>query len=367
MSEDYEPQHEAQLQEEQVEDNLGEDSEENVPFKYSITSYGADYTVDGLVKRMQQGSVYIPPFQRAFVWNLKQASRFVESFLLGLPVPGIFLSKELDTGKLLVIDGQQRLRTLQYFYEGLFADSRRQFALKGVQPEFEDVTYKSLREEDRLNLDNSILHATIVQQDEPSEDQSSIYHIFERLNTGGTLLQPQEIRACIYHGEFNALLKRLNENRHWRSIYGKVSPRMRDQELVLRFFALLNTEVENYSPPMKQFLNTYMAENRDIEADHGDQLAQIFADTIELAYESMGSKAFKPERTLNAAVFDAVMVGIAMRLKQGNDLGREDLKTKYDALLQSEDFVSACKTGTATWENVKIRISMAVKVMAGVQ
>lgn len=95
-----------------------DDPDDIVPFRYSITSYGADYPVDALIKRIQAGDVFIPSFQRAYVWDAKRASRFIESLLLGLPVPGIFLSREEDTDRLLVIDGQQRLRTLQYFYRG---------------------------------------------------------------------------------------------------------------------------------------------------------------------------------------------------------------------------------------------------------
>src|SRR6267142_2597819 len=79
---------------------------EVAPLGYVISSYGADYTVDGLVKRMREGSVYVPEFQRGLVWDAKDASRFIESLLLGLPLPSIFLSKEADTGKLLVVYGQ---------------------------------------------------------------------------------------------------------------------------------------------------------------------------------------------------------------------------------------------------------------------
>ncbi|UFP97062.1 DUF262 domain-containing protein [Gloeobacter morelensis MG652769] len=237
---------ETQVDDDQV--SLTEE-DEVIPFKYSIASYGADYTVDGLVKRMASGDVYVPTFQRGYIWNIKQASRFIESLLLGLPVPGIFLSREEVSKKLLVIDGQQRLRTLQYFYEGIFHHTKKQFALQGVQKRFEGKTYKTLSEEDRRQLDDSVIHATIIKQEEPSEDDSSIYYIFERINTGGTLLQPQEIRSCIYHGPFNELLGKLNQNSAWRSIYGPISKNMRDQELILRFLAL-NFDLYNYEEPM---------------------------------------------------------------------------------------------------------------------
>ena len=157
--------------------------DEEITLKYSITSYGADYTIDSLVRRIDDGSIYIPPFQRGYVWKPKTGEKFIESLLLGLPVPGIFLSKEDKTNKLIVIDGQQRLITLQSFYRGKFPNNT-DFILKEVHQSLRGLTYKTLTEEDRRELDDSILHATIVRQDKPNDGQSSIYMIFERLNTG---------------------------------------------------------------------------------------------------------------------------------------------------------------------------------------
>jgi len=221
---------------------------EVLPTKYTITSYGADYPVDGLVKRMEQGDIIVPSFnkeveegqkiigfQRDFVWRKPQADKFIESLLLGLPVPGIFLVKE-PNGKLLVLDGRQRLRTLAGFYKELF--QKREFSLENVQKHWVDKTYKTLEVEDRRRIDDSIIHATIIKQDEPSNDQSSIYLIFGCLNSGGTFLQPQEIRVALYHGAFANLLDNLNKNHNWRALYGQKSARLKDLELILRFFAL---------------------------------------------------------------------------------------------------------------------------------
>src|SRR5258708_20925159 len=88
--------------------------------RYDITSFGADYDVEGLVRRLQRGDIWIPDFQRGYVWTQLMASRFIESLLLGLPVPGVFFARETETNRLMVIDGQQRLKTLQFFYEGYF-------------------------------------------------------------------------------------------------------------------------------------------------------------------------------------------------------------------------------------------------------
>lgn len=336
-----------------------EEAEKPIPFKYSITSYGADYPVDGLVKRVNSQSVLIPEFQRGYVWSLKQASRFVESLLLGLPVPGIFLAKERDSGKLLVIDGQQRLRTLQFFYDGIFSSTGKEFALVDVQERYEKKTYKTLHEDDRLRLDDSILHATVVQQEEPSDDESSIYHIFERLNTGGTRLAPQEIRACIFHGEFNALLRDLNEFDKWRAVYSEQpNKRMRDQELILRFFAMFYRGDE-YSAPMTEFLNDFMGANRHLQKHSGEELANLFTSTIALLSTSLGKQAFRPQTSINAAVFDSVSYGLAKRLSSGPVKDTNAVLTAYKDLLGNKEYVSATEKATAREDNVQQRLKLA--------
>ena len=133
-------------------DAASEDEEASNEIRYQISSYGADYPVDGLVKRLQRGDIAVPRFQREFVWPLPQASRFIESLLFGLPVPAIFLSKDSETQKLMVIDGQQRLNSLLAFYEGVLRG--REFRLHGVTKEFENLTYRTLEDEDRRRLDD---------------------------------------------------------------------------------------------------------------------------------------------------------------------------------------------------------------------
>ena len=144
-----------------LEENVEDEAllEDPGPRKFSISSYGADYTVDSLVKRMRGSAFKVPVFQRKFVWTLKHSSKFVESLLMGLPVPGIFLYKEADTNEHLVIDGQQRLRTLQMFYDGLFKDKK--FRLEGVREPWLNKAYDELEPADVLKLDDSVVHATI--------------------------------------------------------------------------------------------------------------------------------------------------------------------------------------------------------------
>jgi len=343
-----------------------ENNNDVLPYKYLITNYGADYTVDVLIKRMREKSIETPSFQRSYVWNIKQASRFVESLLLGLPVPGVFFSREKTTEKLLVIDGQQRLLSLLYFYEGEFLPQKKIFALEGVQPEFEGKTYKTLSEEDKRKLNDSIIHATIIKQDVPSEDDSSIFFIFERLNTGGMILAAQEIRNCIYHGQFNELLKELNRNEKWRALYGKTNLRMRDQEIILRFFALL-FGWENYTKPIKAFLNSFMAKNKDLKKHSKDELTKIFSDTVRVIYDFLGQRAFRLKVQPTAALIDAVMVGISRRLQKGAITKKTSLESAFSTLLKDTEFVNAITTSTSDEENVKRRMRKAIDIFSNVE
>jgi hypothetical protein len=339
-----------------------QDAEEaELPF-YTITSYGADYPVDGLVKRITDGSIVVPPFQRGYVWGITQASRFIESLLLGLPIPGIFLSRERESQKLLVIDGQQRLRTLQYFYDGLFPALDRGFSLRRVHKAFLGASYKSLGDEDRRRLDDSIIHATIVHQETPSEDDSSIYQIFERLNTGGMRLSAQEIRTCIYHGPFAELLHTMNGFGPWREVFGPISSRMRDQEMILRFLALHFGGP--YTEYMSEFINKFMGADRDLTKPTASEMTAAFEPCISILRGALGDSAFRPQGNFNAAVYDAVMVGIAARLGQGPLTDEAGIAERYSNLLRMEAFLIATETGTAHKESVESRLTLATAAFA---
>ncbi len=345
-------------------EKVSRNEDEVLPYEYEITSYGVDYTVDGLVKRMKECAIYIPSFQRSYVWDIKEASRFIESLLLGLPVPGIFFSKESDTQKLLVVDGQQRLKTLQYFYEGRF-DKKDTFNLVEVQKEFEGKSYKTLPEKSRRRLDDSIIHATVIRQDVPSEDESSIYFIFERLNTGGKILQPQEIRSCIYHGEFNDLLRELNENKDWRFLYGTKNKRMKDEEIILRFLALFY-EQKKYQKPMKGFLNSFMGRNKNLKNPSLSRghLTKLFSETVKTIHKSIGESAFKPKGRFMVALAESVMVGIAKKIERGGIKEINKIKPLYNKLIKNKNFQEAITTHTSDEEKVNFRINSAINVFS---
>ncbi|RZU02995.1 uncharacterized protein DUF262 [Rivibacter subsaxonicus] len=351
------------------------DDEQEVPSHYSITAYGADYPVDGLVKRLGSGDIFVPSFdpetpvddetpgfQRRFVWLKAQCDRFIDSLLLGFPVPGIFLVKQND-GRHIVLDGQQRLKTLEAFYKGVIRG--KEFVLERVQEKYRGRTYATLDAEDRRRLDDSIIHATIIRQDEPTDDQSSIYLIFERLNTGGTTLQPQEIRAALFQHGLIPFIRGLNANENWRALYGRTSPRLKDQELILRFFALLYMRAE-YKRPMKDFLNRYAESNGRFQLQSQAQMTGVFEATVQSLAAALGPTAFRFNSALNAAVADSIMVAVAECASRGEVLTAAQLQSAHASLLADESYLDQVSRSTADEDRVLSRIAIAVKKFTAV-
>lgn len=331
--------------------------------KFTISSYGADYTVDSLVKRMRQEAFKVPDFQRKFVWSLKHASKFIESLLMGLPVPGIFLYRDAITNEHLVIDGQQRLRTLQAFYDGIFRG--KEFKLVGIREPWNGKTYKTLDPADILKLDDSVVHATIFQQDQPQDVLDSIYFVFERINTGGIRLSPQEIRNCVSLGPFIKRVKELNADADWRAVFGPENMRAKDEELIVRFLAMFERGAA-YSRPMVGFLNHFAADMNRASPQKIVELSEAFKNTISTVHAAIGQRAFRLIRVLNAAAFDSIMTGLARRLQNGSRPSDAAIAAQYDKLAANPEFLAACERATADEETVKARLRLATEAFAGI-
>jgi uncharacterized protein with ParB-like and HNH nuclease domain len=351
---------------------------ETCPADYEISTYPADFTLQVLYEKWKNKDILIPAFQRQFVWSQTQASKLIESFLVGLPVPGIFLYSEKRTENLLVLDGQQRLKSIFYYLEGFFGDEirgrRPVFRLTGISRDsryfnksFQDLL--STDEPASKKLQNAVLRAFIIRQLDPADD-TSVYHIFERLNTGGTLLRGQEIRNCIYGGKFNDMLVELNELESWRQVYGKSisDKRMRDVELILRFYALTEN-LENYETPMNDFLSDYLyTKNKSLKRlskrDTNLQVEEYksqFSTVIDAILETLGPKPFHVRAGLNAAVFDATCVAV----HEGIGCLPVDLPERYSALVNDPGFIDMTTARTTDVETVNERVSKAKKILLG--
>ncbi len=278
---------------------------------YEIKTYGADLTLEILSRKYDSKEIVVPEFQRRYIWPPKKSSRLIESFLLGLPVPQIFLYREEESQDLLVVDGQQRLKTINYFINEKF-ENGADFFLRGVKSEWEGKKYSTLIESDRRRLNNYILRATIFEQVDPN-DNSSIFEIFERLNTGGMPLNEQEIRRCVVRGPINKFIDELNQYESWRKLLKKDTPdaRMKDLEMILRFFSLWQGW-RNYKKPMKDFITEFMISKRNIDTNEQDHYEKVFKSVVDKIYSEVGVDAFRIKAGINIAVLDSIMVALAL-------------------------------------------------------
>jgi hypothetical protein len=335
------------------------------PSHYEIVSIPADYTLEGLMSKWKKGQLKIPGFQRKFIWTQRQASRLIESFLLGLPVPALFLYTDPDTGDQQVIDGQQRLMSVVQYFDESFKNANmtkeKVFRLVGLGDDspYAGCTVKALEERfpaKFAKLNDAVMRAFIIKQLDP-DDATSIYHIFERLNTGGSQLLGQEIRNCVYHGSLNELLNSLNTDSNWRNIIGKpnADARMRDVEMILRFVALYSF-ADEYKKPMKDFLSTAMKRKRNLPEADAQALYKKFRDTCAQVVATLGTQPFHGEGgRMNPAVFDAVFTTIA---KHAGPLAA-DFKDRHDALVNSPEFTENVSVSTTDVKAVKARLDLA--------
>ena len=344
------------LQEEEILVEETEPTEEDEPqnIRYEISSYPTDFTVKVMYEKWQSGQLIIPDYQRRYVWNLPQASRLIESFLLGLPIPQVFLYRQHSSPALYVIDGHQRLATIAHFYSGKFPDGR-EFTLRGVSNAWVGKTYDELSEDDRLTLDDATLRSIVIRQIQPN-DNSSVYEIFERLNTGGTQLNPMEIRGAIFRGKANNLLDELNTNSDWRALIGMVKPdpRLRDVEILLRVLALAENW-RNYSKPMKKFITNYMEVLDKADVKELGQMEQRFSKACSIIRAELGEKPFHLRQRLNLAALDSVMSCSVELVDSLNPA----IQSAYQELLDDKNFMEAVTHSTSDVSVIQQRFELA--------
>lgn len=354
----------------QGEELATEEENDETPFvEFDIAVSPADPTLELLAKKMQDGDIIVPFYQRKYVWKIEQASRLIESFLIGLPVPQVFLYVN-DEDQLEIIDGQQRITSVKYFFEGYFNEpdnqgKRQIFKLKGLaeRSEYNGKTFKELSPRDQRRLKNTALRAIHIKQLKPSLRNDSVFHIFERLNTGGTQLKPQEIRNAVYRGKITEELKLLNEDGNWRRILGlsKADKNQKDVEIILRLFSLFEVWTE-YEKPMLRYLNRQMDENREFSSDRAKRFKKRFPEVVKLVAENL-ERPFRPRSVINSAMLEGVMVA----LLESKNVTAEQLKHRYSTLQEDASFEKVLRGATTDTLTVRERIKRAKDVLGNVQ
>lgn len=310
-------------------------SEEDINAKYKrgeirIVTEQARYPVKS-IKSMLDGDDYKlnPEYQRRKRWDNGRKSRLIESFIMNVPLPPIFLY-EYDYSKFEVMDGLQRLTSIYDFYSG-------RFSLEGLEywKELEGMKYNELPREiqkgiDRRYVSSIVLLEETAKTDEEAEKLKQI--VFERLNSGGEKLTPQETRNALYNGKFNQLCLKLSKNEKFRKMWkipleseteeilltSEAYRKMEDVQLVLRFFSY--RFLDKLSGSIEDFLDSYLKQANKFSDETVNQLEILFDESIDTAYSIFGEDAFlspvyerqvtKPQKT----IYDPLMQAIALNI-----------------------------------------------------
>lgn len=346
---------------------------------YKINSWGADLSFRELIQLYDEDNLVKPELQRKYVWDKTEASRFVDSILLGLPVPSIFLSKQPDE-KMLIVDGYQRIMTVRDYVKGIFSTDNKIFRLSNsekINARWRGKAFAELSDSEKLRINNKTIHAIIFVQDQPKNNDTGMYQVFERINTSGRTLQPQEIRNCVYQGEFNTLLFKLNKLKVWRSLFGRESedPRMRDLEFILRFLAMVNIDFKKVTISaisLKKFLNEFMGNKDNNTIVSLKKFSDQFETTSTKVLALIGNEAFynvsqeykdKLVNKFNPTIFDSIMIATYLALKRDHNFPKRDYIKNRIELLNNDKYQSSISVRTTNIENIKKRISLAMKYL----
>lgn len=325
-----------------------------------------DFNLSTLSNLVHEGQIDLNPhYQRRLRWSSEKKSRLIESFLLNVPIPPVFFNED-DIGTYTVIDGKQRLSTINEFL-------RSTFNLSGLKV-FSELNGKRFSQlpgalQNALRTRSTIRAIVILRQ----SDRDLKYEIFDRLNTGGETLNAQEIRNNAFHGSFNDRLIKLSEGDMFHSMLGvkrkEKSPiylNMRDVELALRYFTFREAW-ETFEGGMKRAMDDYMRANRKASEAELDVMEGSFSSALNKVHSIFETKSFRrwiPESKgwggqIVASVFDAQMFGISHFTEQQIDANRDAIRDGFLELFSNEEFRKNIDAATNTPSFFRTRVSMA--------
>ena len=324
-----------------------------------------DISVKELVSMAETEIIDVAPeYQRQFRWPAKNQSKFIESVFLGIPVPSLFMAANKD-GSWELIDGVQRLNSLIHFTGA--EDQIKKFDFDGnlvlegleILTQFNGAKFSDLPGSLQLKFALRPLKVTTLSD---KSDLKVRFDLFERLNTGGIKLTEQEIRACVFRGEFNDFIKDLAEDEDFNAVVNMKSTASNDgtrEELVLKFFAYLY-DAEKFDHSVIDFLNNYMEEastkfnykkNRKIFNDTFSQLSAVLPEGIR-----RGNRTLTP---IN--LYEAISIGAAKAISEGHNIEESDLS----GWINDKELTKLTSGATNSRKRVEARINYCYDRFAG--
>ncbi len=335
-----------------------------------IVSQKIDLPISTLPEMIKEQIDLNPDFQRRDRWQVDKQSRFIESIIMNVPIPPVFLGED-QYGKYVVLDGRQRLTAIRDFLNNIFK-------LSGLK------VWSDLNNQNYNDLQKKKLSAAITRRFVPAvvilkESSSQVkYDVFDRLNTGGVIAEPMEIRNAVFQGDFNKLIRSLAEMSEFRRLWDIPTERgeleknplyrdMSDVELVLRFFAL--SEYDRMDMKFKDYLGDFM-DRRNKEYPKQQDLPAAdrarFQRAIENCWIVFGAAAFRKTEGAkkSAPLADAVMISLADYPSDVVTARAASIRAAIGTLLTGEretekEFQKAFGTGTNGKGAIRTRVELA--------
>lgn len=330
-----------------------------------------DLVVESLIDQIKNGTLFLrplserPSFQRRYVWTDTLASRLIESILLNVPIPPCYLSQN-EAFELDVIDGQQRLFSIYRFLEN-------QFPLIGLEviKDINGLRCHELPSKLQRQLKTHTLRLVAVTNESHPEIK---YDVFQRLNTNTVPLNAQELRNCMYRGALNDLLKDAVSYQPWLDILGKrkADKRMRDEELLLRFFAFHIHGVDSYRTPQKHWLNDAAKAGQKYSPARIAELNGVWRNAIDTSL-----RWFEPQecfrrlpagksRSINRALFDLIAISASSLTPNYARRNRDRFRQRYARLLRTEEFDDLISRAVDHTKRTKRRFELWEAALGGV-
>ena len=315
--------------------------------QYRIVTEQARYPLSSLKEIFKEHNLN-PDYQRRRVWDQSRKSRLIESFIINVPVPAVFLY-ETSFSKYEVMDGLQRISTILDFFDN-------KYTLKGLEiwPELNGKYYRELPDDIKDGIRRRYLSATILLKETSGFDDEREkilkQFVFERLNTGGVQLSAQEIRNALYPSEFNKMLFEVSENSGifkllWGNSKDDAFLRMEDCEIILRYFAYVSACNNNFTKSTKRILDIYAELAVQYNEEDINILKDFYERMLKLTNSLFGANAFVREEGSNTKekiLYDSILMAVT-NLVQNQVLTEDNAKNiehnKYDFLFKNiEEF-----------------------------
>lgn len=358
---------------------LSENLEElqTVAKERTVKTQTIEYDLETIVKKIDRNVIKLnPEYQRKHRWSEEASSRLIESLILNIPIPFIYLSQDVDVdveledgvARYSVIDGQQRLTAIHGFFKNTYALTNLD-----VLGNLNGCKYNQLPPFLNRRLEERSIRCLRI---DSTLDQQVKYDIFERLNSGSVKLEPQELRNATCRGPFKDLIKVLSKNSIFTALAnldpdGKRVEKMEDEELVLRYFALTyNDSYLDYKGGFKKFLTNSMSQLNNLDTKIIDDLGREFLEVMKLIKRNNHTDPFakfkveddcklKRMSKFNAAVFDAVVAVYKKSYLTGVRIRIQDIQN----LFKNPQFFEACQGSVNDVSKTQLRINLAKELI----